>query len=141
MTESITSVKTTKQKVYDFIYHNWQVVLIIGLLIGIVMLWQLNQSTKAEVLKLQSALVVKEKVEAIDAKLTEMQQREKVLYPQLQQKLSDLEKTRQDLKAAEARLKAPDQGAIRNEVNKLSETEVNRLFHDLGYDTEIRGCK
>lgn len=141
MIESTTPSKPLKERVKEFTYHNWQMILIIALCVGMIFQWQFTQSAKEEVQKLQNAMDVQKKIDAIDVKLDDMTKREKELYPILTQKIADLEQARQQFKAAEAKLKAPNQGAIRNEINKLNEAEVNKLFHDLGFDTSVSECR
>lgn len=137
----MTETKTTKQKIKDFVYYNWYVLLIIALCIGMVFQYQLNQSTEAEVLKLNSALTVKEKVDSIDSKLTEMSDREKNLYPNLDAKIADLEAARKQFQSAESKLKQPNRGEVTNEINKLNENEVSKLLTDLGYPSSVRPSK
>lgn len=133
--------KAPKDKIWDFVYYNWHVILIIGLCIGTIALYQLLESTKAEVMKAQNTLAVAKQVEAIDSKLDVITKREQDLYPRLEAKIADLEEARKQFKAAEASLKVPSQGAIQDDVNKLSKAEINSLFNTYGYSTSISECK
>lgn len=136
MTEPIEQ-NATKQKFTDFIYYNWQVVLIVGLCIGVFTLYQINVDTNEQLNKLQSLQTVARTIETLDAKLDAITQRDAVLYPQLEAKIADLEKARLQFNAAEAKLKPPKIGDIQNGTKNLNENEISRRFNALGIDTTV----
>lgn len=115
---------------------------ILGLICLCFVIWQNQKLNNAntEIDKLKSIQSVIATIEAMDKKLSEIKDRER-LYIELEAKLESLEQARQSLKAAEAKLKQPNKGDITNENSKLNEKQLSDWFNLNGFNTSIGICR
>jgi hypothetical protein len=130
--------KTTKDKWMDFLYYHWQVVLIIGLCVGTLTLYNINVDTNKQIKNLQSLQTVAKTIDALDAKLDIINQHNKDLYPTLDAKIADLEQARLQFKAAEAKLKQPTKKDTQYEIDKFSDIQISNGFNALGFPTILK---
>ena len=137
-TYQLVEPKTTKDKWWDFLYYHWQVVLIIGLCIGSIIMYQINVDTNKKLQNIQSLQGVAQTVQTLDAKVDAITKNNADLYPKLEAKIADLEQARLQFKAAEARLKQPTIGDVQNENANINENEISRRFNALGFGTVVK---
>lgn len=116
-------------------------VIMIVLCISLIAVYQQKNTAEQEAYELKNKSESAWKIETVETKRNEVKKREKDVYPQLERTLRELEDTRKQLKAAEAKLKTPNRGDITNEIKPLTENEVSRMLTDLGYPATVRECK
>lgn len=117
----------------------WKELVIVLLLIIITIFWQLNQNKAKELEKIELEKITADTIQSINSKLSEIEKRQKELYPQIDSKITTINnniKVSQD-KIDKLQKNQLTKEQVANEYANKSIEEISKHLNDLGYTNSI----
>lgn len=117
----------------------WKELIIIFLLILSTIFWQLNQNKAKELEKIELEKITADTIQAINSKLVEIEQRQKNLYPQIDSKITTINKNIKDSidKIDSLQKKQLTKEQVENEYSKKTIDEISMYLNDNGYPNSV----
>ena len=132
------ALQRAEQKItFGTILSHWREILIMGLVIGSIVMWQMWHSTKAELTAKEETFNRLGKIEDIDKSLKEVQIRQDEVYPKIDETIRQIEAARGQINILEKKIKAPVQSQYQAASNKMSLEDLSKDFTSLGYVNQI----
>jgi len=118
---------------------HWYMIVIFVCFVGLLFLWEKNKTNLHEIDELKTLINTEKSIKETEAKLEEMKERERILYPEIQKKQKELRNVDQQIQEERNKLKLIKKERIKHELEKMDEYQLNNYFNELGYPTKIVG--
>jgi hypothetical protein len=105
------------EKIKEISKTYWKEAIIFILIVGFIVMWQLNQNKNQELAKTKNQIELSKQLSDMKIKMDEIENRDKVVYPKLEDKISVINKN------------------INESKNKLSIIEKNQIKKEKVYET------
>ena len=136
--EVTEALQRAEQKItFGTIASHWREIVIMGLVIGSIVMWQMWHSTRAELAAKEETFNRLGKIEDIDKSLKEVQTRQDEVYPKIDETIRQIEAARGQINILEKKIKAPVQSQYQAAANKMSLEDLSKDFTSLGYVNQI----
>lgn len=117
----------------------WKELIILLLLIFLTIFWQLNQNKAKELEKIELEKVTADTIQSINSKLSDIEKRQKELYPQIDSKITTINKNIKDSndKIANLQKNQLTKEQVANEYANKTIEEISRNLNDNGYTNSV----
>lgn len=117
----------------------WKELIILLLLIFLTIFWQLNQNKAKELEKIELEKVTADIIQSINSKLSDIEKRQKELYPQIDSKITTINKNIKDSndKIANLQKNQLTKEQVANEYANKTIEEISRNLNDNGYPNSV----
>lgn len=127
----------TKKEIKSAAIHYWYVLACFILFVLLIFFYQRNESNKKQLETLKSQINLNQEIQKTESNLEEMKQREKELYPILQQKYSELNNIDLLISKKRNELKEIERKKINEKIQKMDINSLSTQLLQLGYPNTI----
>jgi predicted nuclease with TOPRIM domain len=126
-----------KQEGKDFILHYWQFLVILGMIISLVVVWNMREDERKEKESLKNRIQMEGTIKEIEARLEAMHKRE-AEYEEVYKAQDKLKASIASLEKERRELDKKKKEKLKNEIEKMDTITLSNTFKQLGIPNTIK---